>query len=71
MSRCCFFCRVSVHLFLISLRLIHFLLLLYRNNVRPHSALNNLTPAQFAKSKEEREFARQNATSEGKLQLVS
>ncbi len=41
------------------------------NNIRPHSALNNSTPAQFAKSKEEKEFSGQNATTEGKLQLVS
>lgn len=41
------------------------------NNLRPHSALNNLTPAQFAELKKQKEISGQNATTEGKLQLVS
>ncbi len=41
------------------------------NNVRPHSALDNLTPAQFARKKEEKEFAGQTATIGSKLQAVS
>ena len=41
------------------------------NNVRPHSALGNLTPAQFARTKTEKEFSGQLATIGGKLQAVS
>lgn len=41
------------------------------NNVRPHSALGNLTPAQFARTMEEKELSGQLATTGGKLQLVS
>jgi putative transposase len=41
------------------------------NNVRPHSGLGNLTPAQFARTKEEKEFSGQLATTAVKLELVS
>lgn len=41
------------------------------NNVRPHSALGNLPPAQYARTKEEKELTGQLATTGSKLQLVS
>jgi putative transposase len=41
------------------------------NNVRPHSALGNLAPSEFARTKEEKDFSGQLATIGGKLQAVS
>ncbi|MCA9803189.1 MAG: integrase core domain-containing protein [Cyanobacteria bacterium HKST-UBA02] len=41
------------------------------NTIRPHSALKNLTPEQFAKQKEEKESSRHLATTTGKFQAAS